>query len=251
MDYLHLSNTIAMEMSSKLHSCPCFQRRGGFSGFAQFKSDALFVVDPHQRAQLDMAGLQDYADAWFSLPSVDVERVHNFVHSFHAASFQGEVEGLMVSITEEYVSACLKLVNSASPDLAPDGEKNIHQVSAKSMAEFRKYVQECFEGGSSAEVYGKGWKKSLLRAGCKDIVNFLQQQMWWIDDDVEFVDDLVVQVAIGIMTGKQFGWAKFISRQMKEDILQYLDGDEVYRSSIGLRSAQYLSILVEFQIGAK
>ena len=61
--------------------------------------------------------------------------------------------------------------------------------------------------------------------------------MWWIDDDVEFVDDLVVQAAIGIMAGKQFGWAKFISRHMKEDILLYLDGDEEYCSSIGLRSA--------------
>ena len=175
MEHLHLSNTIAMEMSSKLHSCRCSQRRGGFFGFPQFKFDALFVVDPHQRAQLDMAGLQDYVDAWFSLPAVDVERVHNFVHSFHAASFQGEVEGLMVSITEEYVSACLKLVNSTSPDLAPDGEKNIHRVSAKSMAEFHEYVQECFEGGSSPEVDGRGWRKSLLQGGCKDIVNFLQQ----------------------------------------------------------------------------
>ena len=109
-----------------------------------------------------MADLQDYVDAWFSLPIVDVKRVQNFIHSFHAASFQGEVEGLMVSITIEYISVCLKLVNSASPDATPDGEKNIHQVSAKSMAEFREYIQECFEGGSSAEVYGKGWKKSLL-----------------------------------------------------------------------------------------
>ena len=82
-------------------------------------------------------------------------------------------------------------------------------------------------------------------------MNFLQQRMWWIADDAEVVDDVVVQAAIGIMTRKQFGWAKFISRQMKEDILQYLDGDEMYRSSIGLRSAQYLSMLIEFQIGAK
>ena len=109
----------------------------------------------------------------------------------------------------------MKLVNSRSPNAAPNSKKNIHWVSAKSMAEFREYVEECFEGGSSAEVYGKCWKKSLLQGGCKDIVNFLQQQMWWIVDDVEFVDDIVVQATIGIMIGKQFGWAKFISKQMK------------------------------------
>ena len=65
-------------------------------------SDALFLVDSHQRAQFDMASLQNYVDAWFSLPMVDNERVHNFVQSFCTATFQGEVEGLMVSIIEEY-----------------------------------------------------------------------------------------------------------------------------------------------------
>ena len=139
-----------------------FPEAGRFCRFAQFKSDALFLVDPHLRAQLDMAGLQNYINAWFSLLTIDVKRVHNFVHSFHAASFQGEVDGLMASITEEYVLVCLKLVNSTSPDAALDGEKNIHRVSTKSMAKFCEYVEECFEGGSSAKVYGKGWKKSLL-----------------------------------------------------------------------------------------
>ena len=37
----------------------------------------------------------------------------------------------------------------------------------------------------------------------------------------------------------------------EEDILEYLDGDEVYCSTTGLQSTQYLSMLIEFQIGAK
>ena len=75
--------------------------------------------------------------------------------------------------------------------------------------------------------------------------------MWFLDDDNEFVDDIVVQATLGVMKGKQFAWAMYLSRQMKEDLVEYLDGDEEYHSSIRLRTAQYLSILIEFQIGPK
>ena len=103
-----------------------------------------------------MASLQDYIDSWFVLPKVDVERVLEFANTFRPATFRGEVEGSIVNITKEYVSACLKLVNSSSPDAASNGEKNVHWVSARSFVEFREFVKECFEGGSSAEVSGKG-----------------------------------------------------------------------------------------------
>lgn len=240
-----------MEWKPKLASCSCSQRQGYIRGFQQFKSDALFLVDPHQRKNLDMAGLQDFVDSWFTLPKVDVGRVQEFLNTFCPTTFCGEVEGSTVRIIEEYVAACLKLVNSSSPEVARDGEKNVHRVSAKSFVEFREYIAVCFEGGSKVEVLGKGWRKSLLQSGCKDIVNFLHERMWWAVEDAEFVDDIVVQAALGIMTGKQFAWAKYLSRQIKEDIVEYMEGDEVYRSTVGLRSAQYLSMLIDFQIGAK
>ena len=113
-----------------------------------------------------MASLQDYMDSWFVLPKIDVERVLEFANTFRPATFWREVEGSIVSITEEYVSACLKLVNSSNPDAAPDGEKNVHWISARSFVEFREFVEECFEGGSGAEVSGKGWQKSLLQGRC-------------------------------------------------------------------------------------
>ena len=75
--------------------------------------------------------------------------------------------------------------------------------------------------------------------------------MWFLDDDNEFVDDIVVQAALGVMKGKQFAWAMYLSRQMKKDLVEYLDGDEEYHSTIGLQTTQYLSMLIEFQIGPK
>lgn len=150
-----------------------------------------------------------------------MKRVHKFEHSFCAASFHGEVEDSRICITEEYVAACLKPDNPTSLDVALDGERNIHQVSKKSLVEFSKYVEESFEGESKAQVSCKSWKKSLLHGRCKDIVNFLQEQMSWTTDDVEFVDDVVVQAALGIMRRKQFGWTKFLSSVEQYRIVQW------------------------------
>ena len=171
-------------------------------GLPKIDSSALFLVDPHQRAQLDMAGLQDYVDGHMSLPPVNVDRVIQFVSSFSPIEYLGLVEGSPVRISEEYVAASLKLIESRLSRTTRDPEENVYRVCTQNLKKYELYVLSCLEGGSSAEVPSKGWRKSKLRHRCKDIVDFVDQRLWDSTADAEFVDTPIVQAVLGIMRGK-------------------------------------------------
>ena len=232
-------------------SCSCLRGVDPLRGLPKIDSSALFLVDPHQRAQLDMAGLQDYVDGHMNLPPVNVDRVIQFVSSFSPGEYRGLVEGSPLRISDEYVSASLKLIDSRLSRTTRDPEEKVYRVCKQNLKEYQLYVVSCFEGGSSAEVPGKGWRKSKLCHRCKDIVDFVEQRLWGSTTDAEFVDTLIVQAILGIMRGKQFAWACHVSQWMKEEIAQFKSGDEVYRSTHRFRSAQYLSIVIDYQIGPK
>ena len=121
-------------------------------------------------------------------------------------------------ISEEYVATSLKLIDSRLSRTTRDPEEKVYRVCNQNLKEYQLYVVSCFEGGSSAEVSGKGWRKSKLCHRCKDIVDFVEQRLWGSTADAEFVDTPIVQAVLGIMTGKEFAWTRHVLQWMKEEI---------------------------------
>ena len=108
---------------------------------------------------------------------MNVDRVIQFISSFSPSEYLGLVEGSPVRISEEYFAASLKLIDSRLSQTTCDPEEKVYRVCNQNLKEYQLYVVSCFEGGSSAEVPGKGWRKSKLCHRCQDIVDFVEQRL--------------------------------------------------------------------------